>query len=271
MMYLRMMTIAIIATLATSGAFGESNDQLDRKGKIKLLRSYASQLKMTAVSDPDTPIEFRKQPLMHWTNPTRSDAFGGLYLWTRNSRPMAIAGVFARLEESATHVNQEFHSLTKLPLKIESDGKQVWTPTVAGVSFRAVADPNTPATSAGARLRQMKNLAGQFSIVISTPRSEVETLRVLPRPIYRYSEPEAGLIDGAIIAFSPGTDPEALLLVEARSSPGTRRWHYAIVRCTSWAVRARMNKEVVYDVPVVRRADTDMSAAYYFVKRTTVK
>lgn len=268
MTHLQMTAFAILASLATSGASGEPIEQSDREGRIAQIGSYSARLRMAAAADPDKPFEFRKQPVLYWTNPTRSDAFGGLYLWTRVSRPMALAGVFVRVYETETRLTQEFHSLTDLPLNVEFDGKQVWAPTVAGVTFRAAPAAKAPVESAPARLRQMKNIAGQFSITVSWPEVAPDKLRALSKPIYRYSDPKTGLIDGAIIAFAQGTDPEALLLVEASSSSGTLGWYYAIVRCTSWAIRARLNEKIVYDVPVARRDENDASAAYFRVRRT---
>ena len=117
----------------------------------------------------------------------------------------------------------------------------------------------------------MKAIAAQFSIRISQRATTPEILRLLPRPIYRYKDSDSGLIDGAILAFVQGTDPEALLLVEARSNDKARRWHYAIARCTAWAVTARLGDDVVYDVPVYDYTKRDPSSAFLILKPLPVK
>ena len=269
MTQLRMFAGAVVVLLAANGAFGESVDAPDPDAGKKLLDDHASRLRMTPVSEPDDPLERREQPLISWTNSTRAGGAGGMFLWTQNRRPTAFAGIMCRLDESSIRVGLEFHSLTASPLNVEYDGRRIWSPTGAGIKYLPVAGSKPPAASAPARLRQMKEIARQFSIIISSPLSETETLRVLPTPIYRYSEPEADLIDGAIIAYSQGTDPEALLLLEATSSDGTRQWRCAIARCTIWAVQAQRNNQIVYEVPVVPRTDTDMSAAFFNVRWTT--
>lgn len=43
-------------------------------------------------------------------------------------------------------------------------------------------------------------------------------LRLLPKPIYRYEAPDAGVMDGAVYALVHGTNPEVLLLVEAHAA-----------------------------------------------------
>ena len=264
MIYIRISLFTVIVGLGAIGISDEPNDVLDREGRINLIRGYASHLQMGATSEPGKPFEWRKQPLMYITNPTRSKAFGGLYLWTQSSRPKAIADIIIGMSDSTTRVNREFHSLSESPLTIADDGKEFWAPTVAGVRFRAFPGSDAPAAKTAARLRQIRTLANQFSILISQPGAKSEPLRLMPRPIYRYSAPESGVMDGAIIAFVQGTDPEALLLIEAKSNSGTQRWQYAIVRCTNWEVRARLNDEVVYDVLQVLRDEVDTSAAFYF-------
>lgn len=46
------------------------------------------------------------------------------------------------------------------------------------------------------------------------------------------------LIDAALFAFVEGTDPEALLLLEARTTEGGHAWHYALARLNSAGLRA---------------------------------
>jgi hypothetical protein len=94
----------------------------------------------------------------------------------------------------------------------------------------------------------MKAIASQFSISISQRNVPAEKLRILPRPIYRYADADSGVIDGAIIAFVQGTDSEAFLIIEARSSDDGGDWQYAIARCTTWAVTARLGANTVYEV-----------------------
>ena len=38
----------------------------------------------------------------------------------------------------------------------------------------------------------------------------------MPQPLLRYAAPDSGVIDGAVFAFAEATDPEALLILEAR-------------------------------------------------------
>ncbi len=245
--------ITIIALLATYVSAGQSSsDKSERERRIELLRSYASRHQIAPASRPDSPFKFRRDPLIYWTNPTRGNHFGGVFLWTRNSRPVAYAGILLKFQKPVNRLARSYHSLTKEHLVADFDDKRIWAPTSPGVQFRLVPNAKSPAQASAARVRQMRAIGSRFSVSISGRDSVVtETLRMLPRPIYRYSDIESGLIDAAIIAFVQGNDPEALLLVEARSNDSGRQWHYAIARATNWAVTARLGDDVVYNVPFV--------------------
>ena len=57
-------------------------------------------------------------------------------------------------------------------------------------------------------------------------------LRLLTQPIYRYASPPR-VEDGAIFVYSADvvvTDPDALLILEARQHDGQLRWEYAFAR-----------------------------------------
>jgi hypothetical protein len=80
-------------------------------------------------------------------------------------------------------------------------------------------------------------------------------LRLLTTPIYRYGDPKSEVIDGALLAFAQGTDPELLLLLEARAAAERRQWHYAIARLTMWELEARFEGRAVWSAREDRNAD----------------
>ncbi len=56
----------------------------------------------------------------------------------------------------------------------------------------------------------------------------------MPTPIYRYPSEAPGVTDGAIFAFSLGTEPVVFLLIEARSN----LWHLAFARSGTFSSSA---------------------------------
>jgi hypothetical protein len=51
-----------------------------------------------------------------------------------------------------------------------------------------------------------------------------------------------------VFAFVQGTDPEAILLLEAVKRDGSPRWQYAFARATSAGLEARLDKQIVWEV-----------------------
>jgi hypothetical protein len=62
-------------------------------------------------------------------------------------------------------------------------------------------------------------------------------MRLLTQPNYRYeiTDETSTVVDGAVFAYvwSAGTDPEVLLVIEARRTDQGVRWHYAPARFTN--------------------------------------
>jgi hypothetical protein len=60
------------------------------------------------------------------------------------------------------------------------------------------------------------------------------------------------VVDGALFALvsNAGTDPEVLLLIEAREVEGKMRWEYACGRFTDWELHMHhKDKEVYSSIP----------------------
>ena len=84
----------------------------------------------------------------------------------------------------------------------------------------------------------MGDLARKFTAQVDMAgagaRSET---RLLPQPIYRYeiNDEKSPIVDGAVFAFvyTAGTDPEVLLVLEARRADQGARWEYAAARFTN--------------------------------------
>ena len=174
-------------------------------------------------------------------------------LWVHEGLPEASASIFP-YEGSIHH---EFVSLSRGANLVAHDaGRVIWSPATPGIAFKDLPGASAPADNPAARLKQMKGLADRFKVAITgwkADKSDREELRLLPRPLYRYEPSEApgrgsGWIDGGVFAFVQGTDPEAILLLEAVHADGSPRWQYAFARATSTALEARLDKTVVWAV-----------------------
>src|SRR5581483_12037397 len=174
-----------------------------------------------------------------------------MVVWPHNGRPVAVASVYP-WNGSMTH---EFDSLSRDGKLVARDqGRVIWSPATPGVEVKDVPNAPKPAKSPAERLRQMKAIAAEFRATMTGwagDNSDREELRLLPRPLYRYElagakAPEPPLIDGGLFAYVQGTDPEAVLALEAVGTADKAVWQYAFVRATSGGLEVKLGNDVVW-------------------------
>jgi hypothetical protein len=194
----------------------------------------ASEYTMAVESTPKEALELKKEPVFEWSNPVRSGVQQGVvFLWLREGRPAALGSIFSQPDPKlpGRRIFHEFHALdTDKLLVSRTNALNEWKPET-GLARKPLADAPAPAATAEARLLQMRKLAQEFT-GHETEKAEKWDLRLLPAPLYRYPTARTGVIDGALFTLvsTAGTDPEVLLLIEAREVDGKTRWEYACGR-----------------------------------------
>jgi hypothetical protein len=203
---------------------------------------------------PETSAKtaLRPQPVLRWRNVPRGQAGEAMMVvWADRGRPE----VFASIYPWEGYLHHEFGSLSRSARLVARDkGNVLWAPNVAGVEFKAVPDAPPPAETPAARLRQMKSIAERFKATMTGWKgddSDREELRLLPRPLFRYDIKEAKggaltILDGALFAFVMGTDPEAVMLLEAVGPENEAAWQYAFARATSGGLEAKLGNSVIW-------------------------
>jgi hypothetical protein len=95
----------------------------------------------------------------------------------------------------------------------------------------------------------MRALAGRFSAVVFREGAPTE-LRLMSQPFYRYKNETPELRDGGLFSFAEATDPEALLLLEARptKTKGEYEWRYTLARMTSLPLVMRLDDKEIWSV-----------------------
>lgn len=207
---------------------------------LALAKSYA-------LKGPTGEIKLNETPLFSWATPEREAIGGELYLWTLAGRPLATIGIWTYDDIKDSH---ELQSLATEGLTGARDGTVVWATRVGGLKFRKLDTPTAPDSSSVRRKTQMRTLLAQRFTAELTARdtSSISQLRLLPQPLYRYDPLPAGVLDGAIYSFAYGTDPEVLVLLEARQEPdGSNAWYYAFAPATSSSVRGFIDAKEVWD------------------------
>ena len=209
-------------------------DQVE--ASLRLTRAAAKEYEFR-VGKSDTPLELHRDPLLKWSNPEAGNVHGNFYIWTRDGRPFVAGCLFNWLSPRATVMEHEFHSLAEEPLDTKFHGNPVWKTTAGGLTFADVPQAVRPPANDAERLFQMKQIAKQFSGTWKVSRSMGELqLRLLPQPLHRYTAPKQGVLSGGLFALVRATDPEIVLLIEARGKDAANaRWQFAAVRMHSIA------------------------------------
>jgi hypothetical protein len=203
-------------------------------------------------------LELQRQPVYVWTNPVREGAQdGAVFIWTFRGRAEVIGTFFSFPPRGTRSLYHEFHSLSRSVLDVVHPARQAgsWVPEAPGIELMPIAAAPEPAGSAPLRLVQMRALSRDFSASTKDDKERGWELRLLPQPLYRYESTDPDVLDGAVFAFvtSAGTDPEAILVVEARkpAAGGAPAWHYAVGRFTDLNLWVRYKGNVVFTAPFI--------------------
>ncbi len=272
-----LIVIASFAALAGAAAAQQGPADAEQAGFKRWLAFYAAEAAEYELFIEDkTPqkLQLETPPVMTYTNPVRAGSqHGAIYVWTLDGRPEAIASFWSTDvagNSALRDVTHEFQSLSLGPLGsrhvVRVGGKGPvpdWKLDRPGVELRFLAEAPAPAGSAPARLVQMRRLAREFSARITASNKETASdLRLLPQPLMRYSSHSAEVIDGAMFAFVQATDPELILMIEARKTADGPRWHYSAARFTNRPLQLRQGQREVWSCDAAEGYD---GAQPYFI------
>lgn len=248
-------SVLILAAPTRSGAQATGQDREDTKSVKAMVEEAVGWYRL--YSDANAAEPMAPRPVLRWHNATRGqqESEGMFVLWVNNlGRPEASVSIYTW----NGYITLEFVSLSPEAKLVAREGQSVvWHPRKGGVEYKDIPGAPAPADTPAARLRQMRALTERFHVTmggVKADESDQEEMRVLPKPLYRQEASgapgaETGLFDHAVFAFVQGTDPEAVLLLQAVRDNGQARWRYAFGRATGAGLRARLDKAVVWTVP----------------------
>ncbi len=205
--------------------------------------------------DDGTAYQLVTEPLLRWDNPVSKVPDGTIFLWQdKHGRPAAIVQVFIAGGTKDLWLH-EFQSLRSTPFEVKLGAASIWNPRRGGVELKPLEGAPVPAGTKPGRLSQMRQLAKRFAAQDEFEDNGRWELRLLATPLHRY-DAHAEVLDGAIFAFAHGTDPEALLLLEARKEGDSSVWHYALAPMTGYALRMSDQGKEVWTI-AARKAPYD--------------
>lgn len=242
-------------------------------GAVEALRAeyQANAAKYVFHADAERKQELKlvEKPIMRWAND--DDWSGDVFVWTHAGRPAVIgcmlSGPSGEKNRIAFH---EFHLLAEKPIAAtDLLTHRRWQPA-EGLSRHPLAAAPQPASTAAARLVQMRQLSRQFTAHMEA--DGVWELRLLPQPLFRYGDERAGgseheetaVIDGALFTWvwDKGTDPEVIVLLECRDSGSGPAWYFAPVRFSNRAVWLKYDDQEVWRVEGHKEAGNPVTQIY---------
>lgn len=266
--------IAAWATVAVAQQEPADSAQADFKRWLDFYAAEAADYELFITGEPERKLKLETPPLLTYTNPVRAGGqHGAIYVWTLDGRPEAIASMWSTDvagNPALRDVTHEFQSLSLAPLssrhapRVGNMGPVPdWKLDRPGVELHLLPKAPAPADSPAARLVQMRRLAREFSAKITASNKETSSdLRLLPQPLMRYTSPAADVTDGAMFAFVQATDPELILLIEARKTAEGPRWHYSAARFTNRPLRLIHDEREVWSCDAAAGYD---GAQPYFI------
>lgn len=239
MHYLALCAVCVLLSLTAAVIRGEEDTEEVKSvaarwvdARQEAFKSYTFQL-----GDTRDRLVLESRSILNWSNPERSAAKGGVFLWTYNGRPQLIACAFMNRDK----VEHEFQSLATLPIVAERDSRQVHR-FESGIEWMPLGNAPDPAKRRALRLSQFRRQAERFDISFGADEKWTPT-RLLTQPVIVSEDNSV-----ALFLFVQGTDPECSLLLTIEDD---KTWHYALARQTSFGLKAELDEAVVWErVPV---------------------
>ena len=237
--------------LAAQETAPESTTKAEARQAMELATAEVVQWKFRSIGLRETELELVQSPLMRWSNPAVGRVYGSVYLLTDENRPQAIICPY-KWFSPYTGFEMECRSLSAIGVKGVRGGKTVWSTTRPGIEWQLVPSYPPVGQTATERQRQLKTIAQEFTAELLDIRTnqdgEDQRLRQLTQPVFRYECLSQNVLEGGVVAFVVGTDPELLLLIEAIESEGDRFWQYALARMNSDRLAVHHREKEVWRV-----------------------
>lgn len=217
-------------------------DKENNQRGLKLMTQLVGELKST----PET--RFAEKPLLRYSDAARGLQDASVWRLGEKGRPLALLTLEAyKRPDQPARMIYEFTLVSNKQLSLKSPHGITWDPPVTETQAKEVPDAPKPADNKARRLVQMKELIRRFAVVEFYDQTRTEC-RLMSRPIDRYEDMEAKIVDGAIFTFAHGTNPEAAVLLETDG----QQWTFQVARLTSAGVEVKISDLPVYEAEHIR-------------------
>lgn len=248
-----LVALACAAVLAHSKlVLAEEPDEVppvERAARLAQTKRILDAMRVSVATDRKGARPTRSsEPVLRYTDSTRVTSDSTLWIWGPTGRPAAIVAIeYYPKNPDMKRWLCEVASLSSERISVEYGREIEWTASKAGLELARLVGAPAPAEQPAARLTQIKQLQRRFT---AHEKANIEgriELRPLAKPLYRYQDTDAGILDGAIVSFANGTNPEVLLVLEARKSDnGGAEWQFGLVQMTGEAVFAELDEKEIW-------------------------
>ncbi len=217
---------------------GNDGDARGTKAIMAEMRRIAAGLKVTTGPDQALEAELIPDALFRSQDPARElSPDGSLWGFGKKGRPAALLSLSlkpARPDRPRGWMH-ELNSLATVPVAAKIPAVGEWATRAPGLEFIEFPDVPPAAAKEAGRARQLRELSARFTGFESLskgPNTSAERfeLRLIPRPIHRYSDLERGQIDGALFLMTYSTNPEIVIVIELVREGEKEVWKYALTR-----------------------------------------
>jgi hypothetical protein len=255
--------LATAACFAAEPAIRKSDEQ-----RAKYLEQMRSLARATHVcyEEGDSQPQLVDSPVFRYDDQPRRFLDATMWVWTDAGRPVAFEKIEVMLQDRPRW-GYCFTSVADCLLTAKWDERREFHSTEPGIEYLPLADaPAVPARTSARKLEARK-LARDFSARILTDdrANTSEEMRLLPTPIFDYTDPDTKAFLGAVFGLTTsGTNPDVLLLLEPRDAENKLVWHYAAARMTIGGVTLKYRGNIVWQVDYCPPRPTDFPTWTFF-------
>lgn len=233
----------------------DGEDAANRKAQMAAMRRIAEGVSVTVSDDAQGQLELFPEALFRSYDPAREQTDGTIWAYGKKGRPAALLTLSLHPRGDGTlGWLYEFNSLTHRPVSAKVPGHIAWSTRQVGLEVKPIPDAPPAAEKEVGRTRQFRDLSARFTgyeMLVKGPNAPAEhfELRLIPRPIHRYSDPDRGLVDGAIFLFTHSTNPEIIMLIELVREGEKSVWKSGFARCAFAEVHVELDGKKLWTQP----------------------
>ncbi len=253
----RVLLLCLTAVASASRSYGDDEPERSKADaqagqRIDLMRGAIAALRTTSFEiESKSALKFAARPLLRYHDQSRETGDGvkgvldaSVWRLGETGRPIALVTLeIYPVSGKNPLLAYEFVSLSPKKFEMKSTRVPKWAPHGTELSMAALDGAPPPADTARGRLAQMRELARRFTAHEEFQGQKI-VCRLLPQPIDRYDDAEAGITDGAILVFANGTNPEMGLLLECSD----KQWSYGAFRLTAAALFAEFDGKTILEM-----------------------